>query len=173
MSTIFVNIYQPAGIGSKAFTRLAPNPDQIRTTISLLLRARDELGIEISFGTSTPYCLDERLLTEKLAFTCGTGTWFASINPDGEVRICNQSAKSYGNVLTESLGAIWAKREIGSDYRDLSWLPEPCASCPLSDVCIGGCRISDTGAPRVDPIVTAYPEALLPRQKLLDLLPAV
>jgi len=169
MSAIFVNIYQPAGIGSKAFQRLAPHPDQIREAITQLLRARDALGIDVNFGTSTPYCLDERLISEGLAYTCGTGTWFCSIDPTGNVRICNQSPRIYGNILDESLGGIWAKQEIGADYRDMTWLPEPCASCPLSAECLGGCRISGEGVARVDPLVTLYPESLLPRERLVEL----
>jgi pyrroloquinoline quinone biosynthesis protein E len=172
MGAIFVNIYQPAGIGLKQFDRFAPNPGQIRKAIDQLLLAREKLGIQVNFGTSTPYCLDERLLTQDLAYTCGTGTWFASIDPLGGVRICNQSPKAYGNILNETLGGIWSKAEIRSDYRDLSWLPEPCGSCSLRAECIGGCRISDKGHARIDPIVERYPDELLSASEIARLVRA-
>lgn len=170
MSTIFVNIFQAAGIGSYFSDGHAPTPEQIREGITQLLKARDELGIDVSFGTSTPYCLDRRLIEEDLAFTCGTGTWFASINPKGDVRICNQSPKSYGNILEDTLGRIWAGTSIKDDYRNLDWLPEPCSSCTLREDCIGGCRISDQGNARVDPLVQHFPEQLLSQSELNEVL---
>jgi radical SAM protein with 4Fe4S-binding SPASM domain len=139
---------------------------QISQAITQMLKARDELGIKVSFGTSTPFCLDKRLLTEHLAFTCGVGTWFTSIDPMGEFRICNQSTKSYGNILRSPLHEIWHSKSINSEYRALDWLPAPCNSCVLKQECLGGCRIGDTGVPRIDPIVAREPEQLLNQREL-------
>ena len=166
MSTLFVNIFQPAGIGSYFQDGLTPTVWQIRSAITQMIRAREELGINVQFGTSTPFCLDERLVPEGLAFTCGTGTWFASINPQGELRICNQSAKSYGNILDTPLNQIWHSREIDSEYRSLSWLAEPCQSCVFRLECIGGCRINDKGVARLDPVLQREPGALLSQAEL-------
>ena len=94
MASVFVNIFQSAGIGSFSVESMAPSLAQIRDAITQMIAAKSEFGMEVRFGTSTPYCLDERLITEGMAFTCGTGTWFASINPWGEFRICNQSTRS-------------------------------------------------------------------------------
>ncbi len=169
MAVLFVNIFQPVGIGAAATASLAPSVDQIRSAIDQMLKARDELGLDVRFGTSTPYCLDERLVTEELAFTCGTGTWFGSVSPDGELRICNQSSRSYGNVLEEPLGKIWNSLAIDQDYRDLSWLDEPCCSCPIQNECLGGCRISGSGEPRIDPIVMREKANLLSLEQLTGL----
>jgi pyrroloquinoline quinone biosynthesis protein E len=171
MSMIFVNIFQPAGIGAHFATGLTPTLDQVRSAIGQLIKAHRDTGIAVSFGTSTPYCLDERLLTEGLAFTCGTGTWFGSIDPWGEFRICNQSGRSYGNVLEKPFKDIWHAREIHTEYRSLDWMDEPCTSCSISNICLGGCRITDSGTPRVDPFVAKYRDQLVKDETLKLLMP--
>lgn len=169
MDTMFLNIFQPAGIGAARSLDLSPTLDQIRDAIGQMLRARDELGVDVRFGTSTPFCLDERLVVEDLAFRCGTGDWFASVDPWGELRICNQSTRSYGNLLERPLHLIWHDRTINTEYRDLSWMPEPCGSCPLRNECLGGCRIGDDGRARIDPIVARDGDRLVRRERLLEL----
>jgi pyrroloquinoline quinone biosynthesis protein E len=169
MKIMFVNIFQPAGIGSYSTTDLSPSIHQIRDAITLMLRARNELGIEVMFGTSTPFCLDSRIITEGLAFRCGAGEWFASVDPWGDLRICNQSGRSYGNLLEHPLHEIWHSGAINDEYRNLAWMEEPCNSCTLKKDCLGGCRISDTGSPRLDPIVVRDMEHLVPQEQLLQL----
>lgn len=171
MESMFLNVFQPAGMGARHAVDLSPSIEQIRGAIAQMIRARDDLGFKMQFGTSTPFCLDERLITEGLAFVCGTGDWFASVDPWGELRICNQSKRSYGNVLEEPLGRIWHKREITTEYRDLSWMPDPCGSCSMRDDCLGGCRIGDDGAPRIDPIVLRDSDQLLSLERLEELRP--
>lgn len=171
MKTMFVNIFQPAGIGSFSSQDLSPDIEQIRNAITQMIRARNELGLDVMFGTSTPFCLDERIITDGLSFRCGTGDWFASINPWGDLRICNQSNRSYGNVLETPLYEIWHSGAINREYRNLAWMEEPCNSCVFRSECLGGCRISDDGKPRLDPIVVRDKEYLLPQDRLIQLRP--
>jgi len=169
MHTLFVNIFQAAGTGSDSASMLTPSIDQIRQAITQMLEAQTNLNIEVKFGTSTPFCLDERLITEGLAFKCGTGDWFASIDPWGELRICNQSSKSYGNVLKEPLHKIWQSKNI-SEYRNLKWLEDPCSFCPFFKQCLGGCRVDGTnGSYRVDPMIKRFKDKLVSRERLKEL----
>ncbi|HMW40705.1 MAG TPA: SPASM domain-containing protein, partial [Saprospiraceae bacterium] len=169
MKIMFVNIFQPAGIGSQATDDLSPSIYQIRDAISQMIQARNDFGITVMFGTSTPFCLDERVVKEGLAFRCGVAEWFASINPLGELRICNQSGQSYGNILETPLHKIWQSRSIDTEYRSLKWMEEPCNSCVVKNDCLGGCRISDTGAPRIDPIVARDMKHILTQEQLTQL----
>lgn len=169
MKRIFFNIFQPAGLGCGE--DLSPSITQIRNAITQLLDARKNLGIDVNFGTSTPFCLDERLITKGLAFTCGTGDWFASVNPSGDLRICNQSNRPYGNILETPLHKIWQSREINSEYRSLKWVDEPCDSCVFLNDCLGGCRIDGSGKARIDPIVVRDRQHLLSKEKLHGLRP--
>ena len=153
MKRLFLNIFQPEGIGSER-PDYSPSLEQIRSAITQMIEARDRLGIEMYFGTSTPLCLDERLITEKLGFRCGAGSWFGSINPSGELRICNHSTKSYGNVVDAPLNKAWHSKSIDDDYRNADLKDDICSKCPALDICRGGCRINEDGVYRVDPIVS-------------------
>ena len=169
MRTLFVNIFQPEGIGANFKTRLSPSIEQIRKAITQMISVRHDFDLEVQFGTSTPFCLDERLIPEKLAFTCGAGTWFASIDPDGNLRICNQSTRSYGNILEKPLNEIWHSREISSDYRSKAWIDGPCSDCIFRDDCLGGCRIDGSGTPRIDPLMQGRTTPLIAREKLVEI----
>ncbi len=173
MESMFLNIFQPAGIGSRKSDDLSPSLDQIRNAIDQIVRARDELGFSIRFGTSTPYCLDERLVTEGLGFRCGVGDWFASISPLGEFRTCNQSTKSYGNIISTPLHEIWHSKIINTEYRSLEWLPDLCKPCVFRDECHGGCRVSDQGQYRLDLTVERDRDRIVQPQRLAALKQAV
>ncbi len=71
---------------------------------------------------------------------CGVGTTFCAISPKGEFRICNQSTVVYGMVPEEPVERIWRKRTLGG-FRCLSWVTEPCKSCPLLTQCVCGCKV--------------------------------
>lgn len=168
MKRIFVNIFQPEGIGSQR-PDFSPSITQIRSAIDQLLEVRDEGVFDVHFGTSTPFCLDERLILERLAFRCGAGEWFGSIDPSGEFRICNHSTRSYGNVVSEELGKIWHSRKIDSEYRSKEIGDPTCRSCSFRKECLGGCRIDEDGLFRVDPIVARDRSDLLTLSKLSSL----
>lgn len=168
MKRIFVNIFQPEGIGS-ARPDYSPSLEQIRSAITQLLIVRDKLDFEVYFGTSTPFCLDERLITEKLAFRCGAGEWFGSVNPSGEFRICNHSTKSYGNIIDMPLNKIWHSKDIDSGYRNITLNDDSCSLCSMQKHCLGGCRINENGSYRVDPIVERDRELLLSNEAMASL----
>jgi radical SAM protein with 4Fe4S-binding SPASM domain len=169
MQSLFLNIFQPEGLGSLR-PDFSPSLSQIRDAITQMIRARDELGFPMYFGTSTPFCLDERLITERLAFRCGAGEWFGSITPAGEFRICNHSTHSYGNVTSTPLNKIWHLKKIDDEYRNRRLASEVCDDCSFFEICRGGCRINEAGSYRVDPIVTRdRNEGLVPGARLREL----
>lgn len=165
MKRIFVNIFQPEGIGS-ARPDYSPSHEQIKLAITQLLNVRENLDFEVYFGTSTPFCLDERLITEKLAFRCGAGEWFGSVDPTGEFRICNHSTKSYGNINEKPLHEIWHSKEIDSEYRNKVLNDNSCSQCSMREQCLGGCRINENGSYRVDPIVERDRDLLLSKEEM-------
>ena len=165
MECLYLNIFQPEGLGSQR-PDFSPSISQIRTAIAQMIMARDEFGIEMYFGTSTPFCLDERLITENLAFRCGAGEWFGSVNPDGDFRICNHSTKEYGNVLLNPFNEIWHSRSIDEEYRNIDLKNGICDDCLFKSKCLGGCRIDESGEYRVDPIVSRDRDELLGKEQL-------
>lgn len=168
MKRIFVNIFQPEGLGSLR-PDFSPSIQQIRSAIDQLLEVRKATEFEVYFGTSTPFCLDSRLISEKMAFRCGAGEWFASVDPSGELRICNHSTRSYGNVVNRPLNEIWHSKLINTEYRNKRIDDTICQHCPFQSDCLGGCRINEKGNYRVDPLVSRDRDDLLSPSEMASL----
>lgn len=113
--------------------------------------------LHIGFCTAVPFCLDPRLPEHGLLANCGAGTSLLAINPDGEIRICNQSNISYGNILKRNILDIWKDKSL-NEFRDKSWVTPPCKNCFLFDVCLAGCKVdnSQRGNYCVDYAVRGY-----------------
>lgn len=140
MESIFVDRFEDGGLGNKKSSELKPSQEQFRVALTQMIQARNDFGIAVGFGTAIPYCLDERLIAENMFANCGVGITFAAINPNGDVRICNQSQIVYGNVLTESIEQIWKKDRLRK-FRNLSWVTEPCRFCTVLHECLCGCKV--------------------------------
>lgn len=145
MESIFVDRYEDGGVGAKQSDKyhLRPTLEQFRIALGQMIKARDDfkgLKGKVGFGTAIPFCLDSRLLEHNMTCDCGVGDYFAAINPDGEVRMCNQSQLSFGNILEEPIEKIWQKKNLDI-FRDLSWVTEPCKSCKLLNDCRCGCKV--------------------------------
>ena len=138
----YINRYEIGGIGSKEVISLMPNLEQFKVGISQMIKAKKNFNIDVGFCTAIPFCIDARLAEENLDVSCGIGTTFGVINPVGDLRICNQSNKIYGNILTEPIEKIWKKNSL-NDYRCMKWVKEPCKSCRILDKCIAGCRVDN------------------------------
>jgi len=145
MESIYVDRYEDGGRGAANSSKynLKPSLEQFKEAVGQMIKARHDFPIfkgMVGFGTAIPYCLDERLEEEGLNAGCGAGTTFCAINPDGGLRVCNQSQLVFGNVLEEPLELIWNKESLNI-FRDLSWVTEPCTSCELLPKCFGGCKV--------------------------------
>lgn len=140
MDSVFVDRYEEGGMGSKCSIDLKPTQEEFHTALEQMIAARDDFGIPVGWGTAIPYCLDPLLLEFNMTADCGAGITFAAVNPLGDVRTCNQSEIVYGNVLDQPIEEIWRKPEL-SQFRDLSWVTEPCRSCSILYQCLCGCKV--------------------------------
>ncbi|MDD4694863.1 MAG: radical SAM protein [Patescibacteria group bacterium] len=140
MESVFVDRFEDGGLGNQYSKQLKPSLEQFKVALSQMIQARDDFKIPVGFGTAIPYCLDERLISENMFANCGVGFTFAAVNPDGDLRICNQSQIVYGNVLSEAIEDIWKKKQL-DEFRNLSWVIEPCRSCPILSDCLCGCKV--------------------------------
>ncbi|OQA39664.1 MAG: Antilisterial bacteriocin subtilosin biosynthesis protein AlbA [Parcubacteria group bacterium ADurb.Bin316] len=140
MESVFVDRYEDGGIGSLRSAELKPSLEQFRIALGQMIKGRDDFGIPVGWGTAIPFCLDERLLTENMYADCGAGITFCAVNPHGQVRLCNQSERIYGNILNERMEAIWHKPEL-AEFRDLAWVEKPCTGCAVLADCMCGCKV--------------------------------
>jgi len=83
---------------------------------------------------------------------------YLTVDPVGNVRICNHSPMILGNLRTQSLAEIFFNNPYIENFRS-TW-PAECASCrpELKEMCRGGCRAAAEQCygtlARVDPFVT-------------------
>ncbi len=142
---MFVNKFELGGIGSENREMLMLNINELKEAITQIVEINKKYrDFEILFGTSIPYCIDERIITENLYFACGAGEWSCAIDPEGNVRICNQGFRVLGNILKENLEKIWKRVD-----RSLRYLKDPCKSCPLNGICKGGCFVHNINGEEV------------------------
>lgn len=138
-----VNKFEPAGLGVKNFAKLMPSVKQFRKLLDQMIRVQKKTKMLVGFCTAIPYCLDLRMAEYGLLSNCGAGVSFLSVSPDGEVRICNQSSTSYGNVLNDDIVKIQNNKKI-NEFRNKSWVTKPCDNCFLFDLCLGGCKVDNS-----------------------------
>ena len=145
MESVYVDRYEDGGLGATSSKEclLKPTSKQFYDATTQIIKAKKDFEIfegRVGFGTAIPYCIDKRLITNKITSNCGVGSTFCAINPKGEFRICNQSQLVFGNILEESIEKIWSKKSIDI-FRNLLWVREPCNSCSLILECTGGCKV--------------------------------
>jgi len=143
VSQYSINKFEPAGLGVKNFKQLVPTQGQFRNVVNQIIRLQDKTDMLIGFCTAIPFCLDPRLPEYGLTANCEAGISFLSINPNGDIRICNQSNKSYGNIFERDLLEIW-KDKLIDEFRGGSWVTEPCSNCFLFDQCLAGCKVDNS-----------------------------
>lgn len=147
--SIYYDVYEPGGIGehnsANCSLRMQPTIHELKASIGQIIRAREDFPFpgDVGFGTALPYCFDERLLARGMQASCGVGTWFAAITNTGDMRLCNQSKMSFGNVLERPIDQIWMDPLVDSHFRALRWVDEPCSSCPVLNECGGGCKVDE------------------------------
>lgn len=166
-----INKVQRAGYGVDTFAELVPSQEQVESVVGQMIRLRETTNLRVGFCTAIPYCLDKRLIEYGFAGSCGAGVSLVSINPDGNVRICNQSDNSYGNVRDDDLIQIHNAKSI-EEFRSGKWVAKPCDTCFLFSECLGGCKV-DQGMRDsycVDYAVREFPKCPVTEEEYKDLL---
>lgn len=74
----------------------------------------------------------------------GWGSMFLTVTPDGTALPCHTAKMlpglAFPNVRERGLREIWFESEGFNRYRGTGWMKEPCASCEMKEVDLGGCR---------------------------------
>lgn len=70
---------------------------------------------------------------------CSAGVSVAAVSATGEFRACTHVQESVGNILSETLPALWARL---APWRNASLVPTICKDCRALALCGGGCRAS-------------------------------
>jgi radical SAM protein with 4Fe4S-binding SPASM domain len=89
-------------------------------------------GMPVRFNNNVPACFSGRP-----SKSCPAGITHCTIDPLGNVRPCNHTAVTFGNLFEYSIRELWSS-ERASWWRNL--IPEPCYQCAEFDRCRGGCK---------------------------------
>lgn len=92
-------------------------------------------------------CVTNCVVDEKysrLCHGCGAGVSIASIECNGDVKICSSSTQSIGNAFKNDFCNIWKKNKRLMK-KQLRTLPLICTTCKNIISCKGGCKAESTG----------------------------
>ena len=117
---------------------LFPTEAQLELAIARVAEARRRSSFPIL------HVLPEFTARRPNACLHGWGRRFLTVAPDGAVLPC-QTARDiaileFPNVLECSLSEAWHASPVFERYRGTGWMSDPCRTCPLREVDLGGCR---------------------------------
>ena len=93
------------------------------------LKAR---GVPVRFNNNVPACFGG-----YPSKSCPAGITHCTIDPLGNVRPCNHTPTTLGNLFDHSIEKIW-QSEQAAWWRGL--IPQECYQCAEFDTCRGGCK---------------------------------
>lgn len=141
--------------------RLLPTPSMIRENLDMLEALAEKYGVPVTIGVVIEPCVVDTRPYQHLQFgfcpQAGEGSYF-TIDPQGNVRICNHSPTILGNLLHDSFTEIYYNHPYVHQFRQ-TW-PVECQDCDpeLKELCGGGCKAAAEqcrgGLEHVDPFVS-------------------
>ncbi len=149
--------------------RLLPTIDMIRNNLDALEELSAQYHLPVAVSVVIEPCLLDTRKYRQLHFgwcpLAGEESYF-TIDPRGNVRVCNHSGVILGNLKQDRFTDIYYTHPYVRAFHD-TW-PAECADCDpeLKQLCCGGCKASAEqcygNLAHVDPFVTISRQASLP-----------
>jgi len=139
---ISYNRMSPTGGAIHHAERLVPTAEQVEQNLDTLERLGPRYGIRCGTAMPIPPCMIriERYSWVNFGF-CSTGsdTPHLVMDTQGDIRACNLSSETLGNVTTDDWESI-----IGNPYLKgfKKKIPDVCRGCAYERSCQGGCKES-------------------------------
>lgn len=140
---------------------LLPTPDMIRDNLATLDALAATYGLPVTVSVVVEPCVVDTRPYHNIAFgwcPLGGEKSYFTIDPVGNIRVCNHSPTILGNIHRDRFADIYYHHPFVRDFRES--LPDECAGCPpdLLSLCRGGCKAAAEQVygttRRVDPFVT-------------------
>ena len=141
---IFLHRISPQGDAASRSDKTQMTLEDYNRVFEQVRQITEEFSITTTFEDGFPLCLTSETNWDYIV-PCECGTFFATIDPQGNVRRCACHPNMLGNVLTTDLSTIWSSKL--QTFRSLSWLNDACKSCALLPQCRGGCPVSSPNNP--------------------------
>ena len=153
-------------LGCKDYSKIQPTHEDVRNSLDDLLKINSDFGIKVDYLECYPLCFLRDITRFKFFSNrkCLAGVSTGAIGPDGGVRPCSHSNRSYGNIFNEDLVTIYSRMY---EWRTGELLPDKCIKCEYVNRCTGGCRCEAEHAGSInglDPYVGDPSEVILPSE---------
>lgn len=137
---IMFNRFNVGGRGVKYLDELLPTPEQVINALETAEEAIEKYGIDISCSIPIQPCIIDTTKFKKLHFgfcAAGTERSYYTVDPMGNLRMCNHTPSILGNLLEKSFSQLTRRSCIESFVEAI---PETCKGCKLEKTCLGGCK---------------------------------
>lgn len=139
---IMLNRFNPGGEGRNFINELLPSPDELHKAMEIANNIAKERQISVSCSIAMHPCLLKTENYPELNFGfCGAGTdrAYYTMDPLGNIRMCNHSQIIIGNIFKNTFNKI-TKTQAAKDF--LKAVPKFCSDCKVVKECQGGCKAS-------------------------------
>jgi radical SAM protein with 4Fe4S-binding SPASM domain len=137
---LMLNRFNPGGRGRARLAELLPTADQMRQALTVADAAAAEFSFPISCSIPIQPCLVDTRAYPNLGFgfcAAGTDRAYYTLDPLGNLRPCNHTPTTLGNLLEEPFADLIAPERMAPFVEAV---PRFCAPCALRDTCQGGCK---------------------------------
>jgi radical SAM protein with 4Fe4S-binding SPASM domain len=137
---LMLNRFNPGGEGANNIDELLPDPEQLEEALEIANEASSRYKISIACSIAMHPCLIKTEKYPNLGFgfcAAGTSRAYYTIDPAGNVRMCNHSQMIIGNILEESFWKF-AHNQKAKDF--MKAIPDFCKNCAIAKECQGGCK---------------------------------
>ncbi len=134
------NRFNPGGRGCREADALMPAPDALREALARLDRFSAESGFPVSCSIPIHPCILDTGPYGHLSFgfcAAATPRAYYTVDPLGNLRMCNHSPGILGNIRTESFAALTAPARVAPFVDPV---PRDCEGCLRLAECRCGCR---------------------------------
>ena len=139
---IMFNRFNPGGEGAKHIDELLPSPEELEDALEIANKAVDEYKMSIACSITMNPCLIRVEKYPNLSFgfcAAGTARAYYTVDPLGNLRMCNHSHTILGNLLNESFQRLALNNKAKAF---MNAVPEFCKDCSIVKECQGGCKAS-------------------------------
>jgi radical SAM protein with 4Fe4S-binding SPASM domain len=130
------------GAGIPRWAAMVPSPDDIKRALESAAGVAEKHGIGISAGVQIPPCLVDLNEYGVASGFCPLNdsdkdNSYFTIDPAGNLRMCNRSTTILGNLLESPFDVISRDSRVQA-LADAT--PDFCLDCKLGAACAGGCK---------------------------------
>lgn len=139
---LMLNRINPGGEAIKHIDKLLPSLEDLKEALEIANQFAQENKFSISCGITIHPCLIDTRPYKNLGFgycSAGTNRSYYTIDPLGNLRICNHTPSILGNFLSEPFSRLISRKRTAQFVKAR---PEFCDPCSYQLTCQGGCKAS-------------------------------